>query len=694
MKNIPFTSKSEYTKRLIEKTESVLKRMRWKAFFFLNPEIKAEEKETYGFNSRKTPPQIDEMIKFEDDLLQLIGNIKFRKTNCRFQSNLQKDIRKIKNSDHLLIPADKTNNYYKLSRVEYEKLLKDNTTAKYTRTSNTEIAQINAEAKQIAKHLNLADRIETVAQRPAFITIKDHKDNFPNRVQCRLINPAKSDIGTVSKSILDRINKKLLDATKVQQWKNTQSTINWFSSISDKENSTFLVFDVVDFYPTISQDLLNSALDFASDFTTISEDDRNIIMHAKKTLLFHNGTPWHKSTPPHLFDVTMGSYDGAETCELTGTFLLNKIKHLFDNNVGLYRDDGLAVVHNRTPAQINRTAKQLIKIFQEHGLKITINQNIKIVNFLDVTLNLNDGSYRPYMKPNNITHYVHNKSNHPRSIIQSIPDSINKRLVNISSDETQYKSAVTHYQKALHQAGYKDELKFNSANPVLNSAPNRKNRSRNIIWFNPPFSKQVSTNIGRIFIQLIEKHFPKRSKLHKIFNRNTVKVSYSCMDNVGQIIKAHNKAIIDKNSETVTNMCNCRRPNECPLDGKCLTKGVIYQAKVTSNESTKIYIGASDTEFKTRWNNHKSSFNLEHKKKQTALSKHIWNLKESNTQFSINWSILKKARSYSNTNKRCHLCLWEKYFIITADQGATLNSRSELISKCRHSNKFLLMNTD
>ena len=74
-----------------------------------------------------------------------------------------------------------------------------------------------------------------------------------------------------------------------------------------------------------------------------------------------------------------------------------------------------------------------------------------------------------------------------------------------------------------------------------NSSGKDGNRCRNIIWLNPPFSKNVTTNVAKIFFRLLDKHFPKSSRLHKIFNRNTVKVSYSCMKNVIQIIKKHKK---------------------------------------------------------------------------------------------------------------------------------------------------------
>ena len=99
------------------------------------------------------------------------------------------------------------------------------------------------------------------------------------------------------------------------------------------------------------------------------------------------------------------------------------------------------------------------------------------------------------------------------------------------------------------------------------SIQSRRSRQRNIIWFNPPFSKNIKTNIARNFLNLVDTHFPAGHKLHKIFNRNTFKVSYSCMINVKNIISKHNTRIIRKSQPQVTNTtsCNCRNMEKCPL---------------------------------------------------------------------------------------------------------------------------------
>ena len=167
----------------------------------------------------------------------------------------------------------------------------------------------------IPEKLELDDRIEASAPRDSFITLKNHKQDFINNPTCRLINPCKSEIGIISKNLLDRINKEITQATKVNLWKSTKYTIEWFKAIPEKEKHAFITFDVCDFYPSISEDLLMKALNYASRFTTITQQDRHIIIHAKKSLLHHQNSPWIKKNTNDMFDVTMGSYDGAETCE-------------------------------------------------------------------------------------------------------------------------------------------------------------------------------------------------------------------------------------------------------------------------------------------------------------------------------------------------------------------------------------------
>ena len=131
-----------------------------------------------------------------------------------------------------------------------------------------------------------------MAQTQAFISIKDHKDDFENNTKGRLINPAKGDLGKVSKSILDRINTEIREQTIANQWRNSNDTIAFFNSINDKNRHTFLSLDIVDFYPSISQKLVDQAITWGRQFTPISDSDTKIIKHARKSLLCNNGQAW------------------------------------------------------------------------------------------------------------------------------------------------------------------------------------------------------------------------------------------------------------------------------------------------------------------------------------------------------------------------------------------------------------------
>ena len=190
----------------------------------------------------------------------------------------------------------------------------------------------------------------------------------------------------------------------------------------------------------------------------------------------------------------MGSFDDAEVRELVGLYLLNKIKPLFgSNNVGLYRDDGLAIVHKANGLKVDRLRKDIISLFKDEGLSITIDTNLIETDFLDVSFNLNTEKYFPFRKPNNAPLYIHSKSNHPPSIIKQLPSMTNKRISSLSCDETEFNKAKITYETALKNSGYQATLKFEKT--FQNS---RRNQNRKVIWFNPPFILNVRTNRQRI----------------------------------------------------------------------------------------------------------------------------------------------------------------------------------------------------
>ena len=144
-----------------------------------------------------------------------------------------------------------------------------------------------------------------------------------------------------------------------------------------------------------------------------------------------------------------------------------------------------------------------------------------------VTLNLTTGKYQPYNKSDNNPLYINILSNHPPNIIKNLPGNISKRINNLSADETTFNKSKDWHNNALAESGFKHKITFQKQQNTSTVANNTKNRKRNIIWFNPPFSLNVSTNIGKTFFSVLDQHFPKMHQLHKLFNQNNVKVSYS-----------------------------------------------------------------------------------------------------------------------------------------------------------------------
>ena len=169
------------------------------------------------------------------------------------------------------------------------------------------------------------------------------------------------------------------------------------------------------------------------------------------------------------FDVTMGSYNGAEICELVGLFLLHELSTIIPKDLtGLYRDDGLAIFRNSSGPNTDRIKKRIIKLFQKHNLKITIEANIIQTDFLDVTLNLKTEKHWPFRKPNDEQLYININSNHPPSIKKALPNIISNRLSELSCNLDNFKKAISPYKNAIKQSGYKDNLIFSETQPKNN----------------------------------------------------------------------------------------------------------------------------------------------------------------------------------------------------------------------------------
>ena len=357
------------------------------------------------------------------------------------------------------------------------------------------------------------------------------------------------------------------------------------------------------------------------------------------------------------------------------------------------------------------------------------------VDFLDITINLRKEKFWPYRKPNDSLLYINAGSNLPGSIVKQLLKMIETRVSNISFNSEEFEKAKPAFQDALRKSGHTTSLSYK---PTQQQRNPKKGRSRNVVWFNPPFSQHVRTNIGKEFLRLINKHFGNPShKLRKICNRNTLKMSYSCMPNIKSIISNHNKRILEESVTTEEKPCNCRDTSNCPMNGRCNVKTIVYTATVTPQEppppstatdismkqpannvtpqqlsqtaanatnttrsrkkkanKSKImnYIRSRETTFKARFNNHTHSFRNRNKSNATELSKYYWNCLNHNNKPDIKWNIYTSARSYECGSGRCNLCLEEKIAILKSDKERTLNKRSEILFKCRHKNKFKLRN--
>ena len=335
---------------------------------------------------------------------------------------------------------------------------------------------------------------------------------------------------------------------------------------------------------------------------------------------------------------------------------------------------------------MERLAKRIRKAFEEEGFKITVEYGMNKTEFLDVFFDLENDCYRPFRKKNSSISYVDRRSNHPRNVLNQIPKTINERLTRLSKNEETFKNYSQQYQKALVNSDYNYPLVYGKKE---NDGNKKRKRKRRIIYYNPPFCNSVSTNIGRKFIQLIDKIFTADHPYRKIFNRNSLKLSYSCMPNIKRIIHAHNWKILNSTKEKQEQKCNCRKKKECPVQGKCQVANVIYRASLRNDGITKYYVGSTGMKFKDRYALHKSSFNKKDSK-ATELAKAVCELKRTNKNFELSWEIICRTRKKFDLKSGCKLCNLEKIEISQIKKEESLNKRTELQSICPHYRNMFL----
>ena len=174
--------------------------------------------EWYRLKSLSSPRPVKELTPFENELISLVKNIKFRKVRNHFQDQLKQDLKRMKASNKTMTFADKTTNIYRLIREGHRKILNDSITASYKKASNNIKKKINAAGKQLLCNNKVLKRMQTNGENNCFISLKDHKENFQNNPTIRLINPAKNELGKMSKVILDTINKNIRENLQLNQW--------------------------------------------------------------------------------------------------------------------------------------------------------------------------------------------------------------------------------------------------------------------------------------------------------------------------------------------------------------------------------------------------------------------------------------------------------------------------------------------
>ena len=699
-KNIPvLDNKQEHRIQTISSTHILVNKCRWAASIALAPKVNGHKKETYGFRSTKASPKVPELVPFEKKLFEMVKNIKYKdpkRPKSELQRKLGKDVASIKSETRVIVASDKTSNFYLVEPETYKNMLNRDIQKVYKKAGPEVEEEMNQKGKVIATKLEIEDRVFATQKKQCVITLKDHKDTFPNSPETRLINPTKGDLGKVSKQKLAKIITQLRKKTNLTQWKNDTAVLEWFNALEGKERLRFIELDIVSFYPSISKELFTLALDWAASLVEISEEDKELFIYTKMSILVNDNTSWVKKGDVN-FDVTMGAWDGAEACDLVGLFLLSKLQHL-PINVGAFRDDVLAVC-SLTPFQVEKVKQEVVEVFQQYDLKVKAIANTRVANFLDVTLDLNNKVHRPYMKPGTQLEYVHVNSNHPRHVTKQAVSETSKRLSNLSSNEAIFTAAKGPYEDALKRAGHKEKMTFCQTKGRTTS---RRARRRQIIWYNPPYCSSMITKLGQTFLSILDECFPVNHPLRRVLNRHTVQLSYRTMPNLSKIIAGHNAKVMANNGDDLpvqrphNSNCNCRGGTiNCPMeDARCKDASVMYQATlVEQGKPDETYVGVSYPSWKLRYNNHTASFRHKAKKGESGLAGHIWHLKDQGRDYTLRWRALARLPSYNPSTNSCRLCLREKFTIMFKPELSSLNQKDEFFSHCRHKLAKLLDKT-
>ena len=223
---------------------------------------------------------------------------------------------------------------------------------------------------------------------------------------------------------------------------------------------------------------MDKALDLAKEYMVIPLDKVEIIKHCRKTLLYSEDNAWMKKGEGGNFDVSIGAYDGAEICELVGCVLLYSINKIMDPS-----SHGLIIVDKSTPKKCDGIRKRLYKLFEEFGFSLDVTTDLKITDYLDVSLNLYSGTVSPFRKRNQDLRYVNRGSNHPIQVFKHVPKGIEHRLSNNSSNKEIFERSKQEYEEAFKNDGYRVNLEYRDRDE--SSTQGRRNRPRKIYGLIP-----------------------------------------------------------------------------------------------------------------------------------------------------------------------------------------------------------------
>ena len=127
-----------------------------------------------------------------------------------------------------------------------------------------------------------------MSRKPAYRTIKGHKENFSINPKCYVINPAKRELGKIANIIVGNLNKTVREKLHCNQSRNTSNVIDWFQNITDKGNCIFIQFDIEEFYTLITKHLLLKAIEHTKLYTSITQQKLDIILQARKSFFSKN----------------------------------------------------------------------------------------------------------------------------------------------------------------------------------------------------------------------------------------------------------------------------------------------------------------------------------------------------------------------------------------------------------------------